>query len=274
LINQESSGKWPDELECIKRLKTAFYMKIVQLLRKSYGLTAFTHLNYCDIFYKGYVFRLSAYTMNEVFCLKNYTNEQGFIMPREMRETIDYEKHVLYLPKLTSIIYNLHQKNKCFSSVTRLAKRWLSSQFLVECFDDITIDLICSFLFMDDSPYEQPRSTISGLVKFLRLISNFDWKNEILIVNFNNELKCEDLDSIKTTFQKNRKNLPPACLVTPYDGKQNLTESIWSLNRPSVQELCRTVLLAKQSYKYLKYCLENFESNEIFKVKFLRIHSF
>ena len=55
LINQESSGKWPDELECIKRLKTAFYMKIVQLLRKSYGLTAFTHLNYCDIFYKAFI---------------------------------------------------------------------------------------------------------------------------------------------------------------------------------------------------------------------------
>ncbi len=104
-IQLESSGKWPDDLECIRRLKTGFYLKIVQLLREQYGLTAYTNINYFDVVYKGYVFRLSVYTMNELLCMKNEINEFGIIVSKETRESIEYEKIMFNVPKLTSVIH-------------------------------------------------------------------------------------------------------------------------------------------------------------------------
>jgi U3 small nucleolar RNA-associated protein 22 len=101
----ESSGKWPENIECIKRLKTAFYIKIAQLLRESQGLTAYPQLDHCDIVYKGFVFRVLVFTMSELLCLKSSINEQGILCTVESRESIEYEKNMTFIPKLTSYLH-------------------------------------------------------------------------------------------------------------------------------------------------------------------------
>lgn len=107
-IQLESSGKWPDDLECIKRLKTAFYIKIVQLLREQCSLSAFSNLDYFDVVYKGYVFRLHVLTMNELLCIKNEINDLGIIMTKESKQSIEYEREFFTVPKLTSCLHGYY----------------------------------------------------------------------------------------------------------------------------------------------------------------------
>ena len=101
----ESSGRWPDEIECIKRLKSAFYIEIVRLLRDNHGICSVTFRDYCDIVYKGFVYRLSVFTMSELLCMKNSLNEMNILVSKETKETFEYEKRMLHLPKISSVIY-------------------------------------------------------------------------------------------------------------------------------------------------------------------------
>ena len=106
----ESSGKWPDDLKCIKRLKAAFYLQIVQLLRENHGLCAFTNVNYCDVVFKGFVFRLYICTISELLCMKSETNEQGIIIIKDTKKSLSYEKKMFHIPKINSALYGYEFK--------------------------------------------------------------------------------------------------------------------------------------------------------------------
>jgi U3 small nucleolar RNA-associated protein 22 len=101
----ESSGKWPDDLECIKRLKSAFYLQILKDLRDNHGLTAFTTVNYCDCLYKGFVFRIILCTMSELLCVKSEINEHGVILTKDSKKSLAYEKDMFHIPKLNSVLH-------------------------------------------------------------------------------------------------------------------------------------------------------------------------
>lgn len=101
----ETSNKWPDDLECIKRLKCAFNIKFVQLLRDLHSLIAFTNVEFSDVFYKGYVFRLFIYTSRELAIMKtSVNNETSIISTHDTDESLKLEKNIFLLPKLTSAL--------------------------------------------------------------------------------------------------------------------------------------------------------------------------
>ena len=45
----ESSGRWPDELEAIRKIKLAFYVHICKALKEQKGLAASPTQEYLDI---------------------------------------------------------------------------------------------------------------------------------------------------------------------------------------------------------------------------------
>lgn len=45
----ESSGKWPDELEAIRKMKVAFYVFLAKALKEQKGLIASPTQNHLDI---------------------------------------------------------------------------------------------------------------------------------------------------------------------------------------------------------------------------------
>jgi len=153
----ESSGKWPEDLECIKRLKSAFYLEIVDQVRSSLNLTAFAHVDHCDVLYKGYVFRVFLFTMSELFCLKMSKNEQGVLCTKETSESIAYEKRMTLVPRLNSFLHSVQQKYSSFSGVCRLVKRWLAAQFLIEYMEEEAVDLMCAYFFTNPHAYEAPK---------------------------------------------------------------------------------------------------------------------
>jgi U3 small nucleolar RNA-associated protein 22 len=152
----ETSNQWPEDLECIKRLKCAFSIKLSQLLR-DVGLLAFTNVEFCDVFYKGYVFRLIIHSTREMAIVKSSVDEMGIILSRDTEESVRLEKNIFHLTKLTSVLHALQQEYNHFSGVARLAKRWLSCQLLLDYYNEEAIDLLCAYLFVHPEPFEAPK---------------------------------------------------------------------------------------------------------------------
>ena len=128
-------------------------------------------------------------------------------------------------------------------------------------------------------------------MRFLDLLATFDWKNQPLIVNFNNELQSKSTNftelsyrlkklvfllffvlketqvvQISTKFKENRASLAVMHIVTPYDGVTSSASSLWTYEKPSIQQLCRCIIVAKSSYNLLKQSMGHFETAESFKV--------
>lgn len=78
------------------------------------------------------------------------------------------------------------------------------------------------------------------------------------------QFKDNEVQEIRSAFRQNRNKLPPVYIVTPFD--LNKTTSVWTEQKPSMQQLCRIVLLARQSLQQLKKNMISFESSDIFKV--------
>lgn len=103
-IHLESSGRWPDNLECIARLKAAFHVKIVQQLRQVYGITGDAKVDFFDVFFKGVLFRVRVCTSSELMLVRTRINEQGVRVSRETPESLAYEKLMFDSAKLTAFI--------------------------------------------------------------------------------------------------------------------------------------------------------------------------
>jgi hypothetical protein len=101
----ETSSKWPDNIECIRRLKCAFNLKMVQTLRDTHGLVAFTNIEFSDVLYKGFVFRLFVGTTRELMVMKSHLGDDGIIQTRDTDESWRLEKNIVHLTKLTSVLH-------------------------------------------------------------------------------------------------------------------------------------------------------------------------
>ena len=77
---------------------------------------------------------------------------------------------------------------------------------------------------------------------------------------------CPDTEikEIREDFKQRRNKMPPVFIVTPFDINKN--SSIWTAQKPSMQQLCRIVLLARQSLQQLKKNMSSFETSDSFKV--------
>lgn len=137
--------------------------------------------------------------------------------------------HFLQSGTFCLFIWRLQQQHPCFGAACRLAKRWLSAQLFSDDITEDTADLLVASLFLQPAPFTAPRyralllfkfffllflcrkhvflcllwvmwvnfsivlsSPQVAFLRFLHLLSSFDWRNNPLIVNLNNELtgKC------------------------------------------------------------------------------------
>ena len=87
-------------------------------------------------------------------------------------------------------MFSVSQQFSYYQLVARLFKRWLSAQLLLEHFDPVNADLICCYVFLHMNPV---KSILTGFYRTLRLLRDFDWVNEPLIINFNQELTSNQI---------------------------------------------------------------------------------
>ncbi|XP_048360666.1 nucleolar protein 6 [Sphaerodactylus townsendi] len=264
ICHMEGSGQWPQDKEAIRRIKAAFQLQLAELLHQQHQLLCRPGPTYTDVYKDGYVFRLQVAYHREPQILKEVVTPEGMLKYQDTEESLRLELETLHLPFLTSSLHGLQQQQPAFGSTCRLAKRWVSAQLLSDSLSEECMDLLVASLFLCPAPYAAPSSPQVGFLRFLHLLTSFDWKNTPLIVNLNAELKDEDYVEIKNNFVAARPHLPVMFIASPRD-RQN---SVWTKERPSAQMLLRLLVLAQESLRTLEEQLMDPSGNQDVKVAF------
>uniref|UniRef100_A0A8C9XKN0 Nucleolar protein 6 n=1 Tax=Sander lucioperca TaxID=283035 RepID=A0A8C9XKN0_SANLU len=261
ICHMEGSGKWPHDRLAIRHIRTAFHIRLGELLKKHHNYTCRPCPTHLDVWkascVDGLVFRIHVAYHREPQVLRESVNAEGLLVVRDNEEAQALEMATIHKPLLTSTLHGLQQQHPCFGAVCRLAKRWLGAQLFGDDITEDTADLLVASLFLQPAPFTPPGSPQVGFLRFLHLLSSFDWRNNPLVVNLNNQLAATDYTEIKNDFTATRESLPVLFIATPKDKKQ----SIWTKRAPSVQMLQRVVMVAAESLKLLENQL--MDSNQI-----------
>ncbi|XP_037758365.1 nucleolar protein 6 isoform X1 [Chelonia mydas] len=248
VCHMEGSGQWPQDKEAIKRVKAAFHLRLAELLSQQHQLLCRPVATHTDVYKDGYVFRLQVAYHREPHILKEVVTPEGMLKYRDTEESQQLELETLHLPYLTSSLHGLQQQHPAFSGTCRLAKRWVRAQLLSDSLSDECVDLLAASLFLHPAPFTPPSSPQVGFLRFLHLLTAFDWKNSPLIVNLNADLKDADYTEIRNEFVAARPHLPVMFIATPRDKRS----SVWTKERPSTQILQRLLVLALESLRALE----------------------
>ncbi|KFM82766.1 Nucleolar protein 6, partial [Stegodyphus mimosarum] len=263
ILNLEGSGKWPNDVDALKRVKAAFYIKIAELVKSQCSLVSVPFVTHVDIFKDGYVFRLEIACHKEIYLMKQIRMPDGLFKIKETKESHDLEVSTEVLPKLNSVLHGLHQQHNTYGTACRLAKRWASAQMKHGYIHDIAIELIMACVYVHPEPYTCPCSPQVAFSRFLSLLISHDWNLNPLIVNLNHELQRKEIEEIHAEFTSQRSTLPAVVIPTPLDKRGNM----WTKNAPTALILKRIRILATATLETMEKIL-NSPKNEDIKVIF------
>ncbi|KAK6465065.1 Nrap protein [Scheffersomyces coipomensis] len=232
VLQFETSTRWPDELSSLEKTKTAFLLKINELLNN-------------NTTYKSFITKDDSIPFNEDISLLNVLTPEGFgfkIRVLTERDEVLYLRAVansekqkalmqdVYLKfnqkyigavKHTRTVTQLAHHFQFYSSTVRLFKLWLDSQLLLQHFTDELIELIALKSFVDPAPYSVPHSLENGFLQILNFVANWNWKEESLV-----------LDLVKSTVTDDDEKLNDKLTVQAYRVIEQNFETIRS-NDPS-----------------------------------------
>lgn len=153
MVQFESSGKWPDDLKALRRVKASLVIDISEKLSET-GLPTKVGKEWLDVYHGGYVFRLYIAVRKEVMLMRQKKVEGGLKISIKSENADELEERNEIVPKVTSALNALNRSHSSYSCVVRLAKRWIASQLLADYFTDLTVELIVASLYISPAPYE------------------------------------------------------------------------------------------------------------------------
>ncbi|XP_057967920.1 uncharacterized protein LOC131157627 isoform X2 [Malania oleifera] len=249
MIQLEGSGNWPLDEVAMEKTKSAFLIKIGESLQNSCGMTCTATEDDVDVFMSGYAFRLKILHERGLSLLNRQNgSDKG-------KQVFSADKKLFFRSQHSSMINGLQGRYPTYGPVVRLAKRWIASHLFSACLVEEAVELLVAYVFSTPLPFYAPHSRVSGFLRFLRLISEYDWTFSPLVVDINNDLTPDDEKEITENFMSSRKaceenaqNLNPAMfLATAYD---RVSEA-WTRFPPISSELRRLVAYARSSANLL-----------------------
>lgn len=189
VINLATSGKWPDSVEAIRRIKAAFYIQIgLNLLMNSFCLTRIGVEGF-DVMKDGNVYNFTLIHPKEIALVQKEMTANGVKIFRETPESLNMQKVSVILPEVTSFLHGIYQQFPSFGPAVCLAKRWIYQQnFDSFLWPDECTELLMASLYTRPEPYCQPIQSQVGFFRFLRLLADTNWLTEMILVNFNDEI--------------------------------------------------------------------------------------
>ena len=266
LLSLELSGKWPEELAALRRVKSSFLAAICQCLQ-TLKISASLSTDSVKVLKDGFVFELRIAHPRELASMKRLeeevaeenTDASSFSSSSSLPSVVFQRRHFA-LPHLASVVNGLNAQFPAFGATCRLLKRWVASQLLIDFFphDGLALELVTAYFFLHPHPYASAAAVHpqTGFLRVLRLISTWNWKLTPMLINFNEELsanvyreKQRELTSLRRqqvdTFHS--ASTPALFIVTPYDK----SPSEWTAEGPPVFILSRLVAVAQASLRLL-----------------------
>jgi U3 small nucleolar RNA-associated protein 22 len=252
IIQLSQSGKWPDDLDAMRRIKGAFYIEIERKMAEKFpGTPIQVTGEYIEAMKNKLLFRLRIVHPKEVALAKEEISASNNLtkLYRTNEQSLKLEFEGTMLPKLTSSLHGLHHQFPSFGPTVAMAKRWLYSQMIDKfLWPDECTELIIAEMLLKSLPMVPAIQPQTMFIRFLHQLANFNHESDMVVVNFNEDIASEQLEEIEAKFQKARKNFPPLFIVTSCDFQNH---GIWSSRAPSLQILHRVKMLAQHSIEII-----------------------
>lgn len=257
VLQFETSTRWPDEISALENTKTAFLLKILEILNQETAYKSFITRDDSILFNEsisllniltpeGYGFRIRVLTeRDEVLYLRAVNNADK---QKALLQDVYLEFNLKYLGvvKHTRTVSTLAHHFPFYSPTVRLFKQWLDSQLLMHHFTDELIELIALKPFVDPAPYSVPHSVGNGFLQILNFLSTWNWKEDSLIldlakssndveeeltIRLSDRLSIQAHQVIEQNFEKIRKTDPSGIRTQLFIGsKDDPSGILWSNN--------------------------------------------
>lgn len=268
ILQFEGSGRWPEGHTAIERTKIAFLLKLGQQLEGTIdGVSVRVGLENEDrdlhnqsfldvVFPTGAAFRIRIHHDRVLPLIERQLKDKS--LDQRSREEAGtalaaYKRTFLRSPAHTQTMQTLCTRYPMLSSCVRLVKQWFNSHLLSPHFRPELIELLTVRSFVQPYPWRPPSSTMTGFIRTLFFLSRWDWRNEPLIVDHNDEMRAADVSSIMTRFEAWRKIDPAMNHIVLFAASSIDAEgTTWTDGSPSKVVAARMTSLAKAAYQALK----------------------
>lgn len=237
VMNLESSGKWPDDLNALRAVKYQIISELCSKIKTELSISCRSAAGHLDVSHEGHVFRLIPSVKKEVTLLRQVKSTTGVLTVAidscEEADKLHTQNDIM--PKITGALNGISTRFMSYSTTCRLVKRWISSQFMDGYLDELIAELLVAQTFI--ATESAPSSPLEGLRRFLSLISSFPFANQPFIVDLNNSFTDKDFANIRSFYAK-LENKPPLFVVTPYDRRFGMFSKVrGSVNTAGVVKL-------------------------------------
>jgi U3 small nucleolar RNA-associated protein 22 len=231
LIQFDSSARWPDSLPAIQHTKTAFLLKVSELLAATdSSLTTRVGLEHISSQQSGHyntsflavtypsngpqlvsiTFRVRIHHDRELTLIQMQLSKASSLLPAErtkVTSALTWHKRHLATPVHTSAIRTLITRFPPLSSTIRLAKSFLSAHHLSNLIPPELIELFCAYVFLHPAPWSVPGSATTAFLRVVYLLSHWDWTVTPLIIDLSvsQDMPASSRDDLKTRFAAWRK---------------------------------------------------------------------
>lgn len=278
ILQFETSTRWPDEISALEKTKSAFLLKIQELIENETAYKAFitkddsipfnedvTLLNLLTP--EGYGFRIRVLTeRDEILYLRAVNNaEKQKALMQDVY--LRFNQKYLGVVKHTRTVSSLAHHFTYYSPTVRLFKQWLDSQMLFGKFTEELVELIALKPFVDPAPYSIPHSVENGFLQILNFLSTWNWKESSLILDLvkssfgseddmlnklSDKLTIQTYQVIELNFEKIRKNDPSGIKTQLFvASKDDPSGILWS-NELTLPIASRLTALSRVAIQILK----------------------
>ncbi|GAA5928290.1 rRNA-processing protein UTP22 [Sporobolomyces koalae] len=197
LLTLESSGRWPEDLEGIQKIKAAFLSKIGEGLEATRSVlkaevafdtearTVDDNVSLEILTATGYAFRARIFYERSLLLHEEREEQLGLAaLSSTGTSSIDlYTQRFDLGPKHHAAISTLQNHFTSYSHTIRLVKRWFAAHMLSNHFSQEIVELVVASVFLDaTSPYEAPQSGATGFARVMERLASWKWRDEPLYV--------------------------------------------------------------------------------------------
>eukprot|EP01126_Amoeba_proteus_P006058 TRINITY_DN12101_c0_g1_i5.p1 TRINITY_DN12101_c0_g1~~TRINITY_DN12101_c0_g1_i5.p1 ORF type:complete len:365 (-),score=83.69 TRINITY_DN12101_c0_g1_i5:297-1391(-) len=159
-------------------------------------------------------------------------------------------RDVLIRRSFVTIIHGFHLRHPSYGPTVRTVFRWLSGHLFDFQLHPELVELLVAAVYCgsDGLPYASPTHHLNGFLRFLLLLTSWDWSEVPLIVDFDMDMKPTDHQRINQIYEETKaieKDSPRALFVA----HSRDSDSLWTLDSPKPFIFHQLVTFAKQTYK-------------------------
>ncbi|CAO3646839.1 unnamed protein product [Cunninghamella echinulata] len=280
-VQLERSGKWPDDLAAMQKVKLAFYLKIAELFKQKFN--SLCHVvhdvqatnpigspGYLDICFHGFVFRCHIHLEQEGELLSKLISNKT-TPPQQLNlakaALSSYQRLFQHRREHTFSIQALCARHPAFSSTMRLVKRWFGAHLLSAHVPEEIIELLCAYVFTEPQPWSVPVSTLTGFSRVLGLLAEWNWNEQPLIVDMDGKLTSKERETIMetfTTYHQQHHALGNDRAMTIATSNDMEGKRWWSNGMPSRAIAGRIQILARASCQVLENTVNDNDLASVF----------